>query len=112
MISQGQVLIREEKENRSDSWMVDSACTAHIYKERYFFKGVLSEKGNVQVGKKSLISAEGYCLVEFNTVLKGRNIFISLEDVLYMPNTVHNLISSSRASRKGFKTVIYCCNEN
>lgn len=63
MISQGQVLITEGKGNRSGSWMIDSGCTAHICNKRSFFKCFVSEKGDVQVGKKSLLSAEGYGLV-------------------------------------------------
>lgn len=45
-------------------------------------------------------------LSNLNTIVEGINISITPEDVLYVPNMVHNLFSSSRARRKGLKTVI------
>lgn len=93
-------------ETTSRKWMVDSACTRHICNNRESFFNLTETTGTIQVGNKEEIAARGVGSVQVLSTVNGKIIPLLLQNVLYSPDIMYNLISSSQARKNGLRTEI------
>lgn len=92
--------------SKHSKWMVDSACTRHICNNRHNFSHVSETNDTVQVGNSEEIRAEGVGTVPVSCTVDGEAVDLKLTDVLYCPNIIYNLISSSQTRKNGLRTEI------
>ena len=92
----------------SKKWMLDSACTRHISNCREHFATFTPCSGQVQVGNNDTVKSEGVGLVRMDAVVNGNRKRISLNNVIYAPEMMHNLISVSCVCKKGIRVTIDC----
>ena len=95
-----------KQSNNSSKWMVDCACTRHICNDKDSFTTLVCSQDSVQVGNKEELSAHGYGSVTLTSVVNGVTFNLELHDVLYCPEMMYNLISSSETRKKGLRTEI------
>lgn len=65
--------------------------------------------GKFQVAKKDTIRSEVYGTIHIMTLLDRREKLITIQNVMYAPDILFNLISTSQAVHHGFRTEIYEC---
>jgi hypothetical protein len=85
-----------------DSWVADSATTSHICNKRESFNSYvpLTSKSIEGLGGKS-ISALGIGKVDIKCKVEGKIVTNSLQNVLYAPDAVNNLISIIKLDNAG-----------
>lgn len=98
----------ESKQLSSTEWVIDWACTAHIYNQISNFHTFTPVKRKVQVGNQEYIDALRYGDVHKTDKNWGKDKAIILQDVFYVPDLVQNLISVSQCQRNGCKAEIDC----
>ncbi|GJQ90820.1 zinc finger, CCHC-type containing protein [Tanacetum coccineum] len=87
------------------AWWVDSGATAHVYKDRCWFKTYesLNDGSILHMGNKSTTLVHGRGCVDLRLSF-GKAV--SLLNVLHVPNIRKNLVSSSVLNNCGYKQVI------
>ena len=88
----------------SPSWLVDSACTAHItYDQSLFATYEPLESASFQMGTKASakVAGRGDVLLKLN--VNGRIQPCKLTDVLHVPDFAFSLLSVSRMTELGLK---------
>lgn len=86
--------MQERAVNRDSWWYVDSGCSRHMTGERSLltdFKGGLRQPVNFAGDKGGVITGKG----------KVSNGTLTLEDVNYVAQLTHNLVSVSQVADKG-----------
>lgn len=96
----------ENREENSDSWILDSGCTKHMTNRKENFVSFTSERGTVKVGNDETIQSLGYGKVKVTAIVKGKKRDVVLSHVLYAPDLIYNLISMSQARRNNFRIII------
>ncbi|CDF39664.1 unnamed protein product [Chondrus crispus] len=88
----------------SPSWLVDSACTAHITYDRSLFATYEPlESASVQMGTKASAKVAGRGDVHLKLNVNGRMEPCKLTDVLHVPDFAFSLLSVSRMTELGLK---------
>lgn len=90
----------------SSKWMLDSACTSHICNDKSAFVSIRNNDSKVQVGNHNYVDSTAIGTVILRTIVDGKSRQLRLEDVIYAPEIIYNLISVSKARRNGFKFVV------
>ncbi|CDF40427.1 unnamed protein product [Chondrus crispus] len=86
------------------SWLVDSACTAHITYDRSLFATYEPlESASVQMGTKASAKVAGRGDVHLKLNVNGRIEPGKLTDVLHVPDFAFSLLSVSRMTELGLK---------
>lgn len=86
------------------SWLVDSACTAHITYDRSLFATYEPlESASVQMGTKASAKVAGRGDVHLKLNVNGRIEPCKLTDVLHVPDFAFSLLSVSRMTELGLK---------
>lgn len=86
--------------------MLDTACTRHISNEQSHSRHFVEQSGIVQVGNRETVELYVYGMGRVRTTVNGGSHWIILENVIYSPKFMFNLISMSRVRRHGFKIPI------
>ena len=97
-ISEGDVPLR------STSWLIDSACTAHMTFDRSTFVTYKPMKSaTVEMGTKAqaVVAGCGDVVVQLN--VNGRKMPCKLKDVLHVPEFGYSLLSVPKLTANGFK---------
>lgn len=79
-----------------------SSCTSHVINEKSNFETTFPHRGEIQVGNDEFIEAKGVGAVEVETIVDSKKHNIVLQDVLYAPKFLYNLISLPQAAQKHF----------
>ncbi|CDF34864.1 unnamed protein product [Chondrus crispus] len=88
----------------SPSWLVDSACTAHITYDRSLFATYEPlDSASVQMGTKASAKVAGRGDVHLKLNVNGRIEPCKLTDVLHVPDFAFSLLSVSRMTELGLK---------
>lgn len=58
------------------------------------------------VGNKETVASQGIGTVKIRSVVNNKQYVTEFQDVLYAPDMMYNLISCSKARRKGFRASI------
>lgn len=102
----GKALLTTENYRKSDKWMLDSCCSKHMCNNKAYFSNFVEREGVVQVGNKEVIPSYGVGTVPMTTMVNGKQHYVTLHDVLYTQDIMHNLISISQVRRKQFRVRI------
>jgi len=78
-------------------WLVDSATTSHICNQHEAFNPYTPIE-DISIGGVGGLKAhaKGRGIVHIQSLYEGRTYTLKLEDVLYVPDNQHNLISLGR----------------
>lgn len=95
-----------KQNGNSSRWMVDCACTRHICNDKSSFSKLVCANNTVQVGNQDCLAAHGSGSVSLSSMVDGVELKLELHDVLYCPQMMYNLISSSATRKKGLRTEI------
>jgi len=92
-------------ENRSttSSWLLDSGCTDHVFKDKQYFVDFNYHRTNITTGDNNnhTFFTEGKGTVEFQVVTLGTLRTIRLHDAYYAPNSAETLISENTLVERG-----------
>lgn len=106
MVTRPTALESENEKSGSSQWIIDLACTKHITSYRRNFIEYWESVGQVQVVNQATIKSEGQGTVRLESIFNERKHTLCLQNVLYSPSMMYNLISAIQARRNGFRTVI------
>lgn len=100
------VMLKGAKGLESNRWILDSCCARHMKNQRENFMTFTNAEETVHIGNNDEIASLGYGTVRLKTIFKGRKSTVMLEDTLYTPDLMCNLISIFKAKRNIFKAII------
>lgn len=96
-------LMGSSDSHQGDEWVIDSGATDHMTKRRDWFSTyeefAVPMKINLCDGNS--VMAYGKGTIDFKSMSRDKHVTGSLNDVLFLPNIVHNLFSVKAAGRKG-----------
>lgn len=88
------------------NWMIKSACTRYVCDTKARFKAIVESPRSIQFGNRAALSDLGVVNVDLTTIVNGRKLNFTLNNVLYCPGLIYNLISCSQCRRNKHRTVI------
>lgn len=91
---------------KNEYCVVDSACTRHISNNRNNFDTFSACDRTVNVGNYETIRSCSIRDVSIVTVVDGKKFNVTLQDVLYLPNIMYNLIGVLRVRKNDCGVVI------
>lgn len=84
----------------NDAWPVDSGCTNHMTGNSKLFRSLdRSVRFRVKIGNRQYIEVQGKGTV----AIEGNQEVKLINDVLFVPNIDHNLLSVGQLVEKGYK---------
>src|SRR5271154_1045043 len=84
----------------SDAWLADSACTSHVAADKSLFVNFIETPSHYIKGLGKLPTL-GKGSIKLVSSVDDKSIPLHLQDVLYVPDAPHNLISVSKATSSG-----------
>ena len=84
----------------SDAWLADSACTSHVAADKSLFVNFIETPSHYIKGLSKL-PALGKGSIKLVSSVDDRSIPLHLQDVLYVPEASHNLISVLKVTTFG-----------
>lgn len=87
-------------------WMLDSASTSHMCKNRDLFYQIRRTEQKVWNGNKSTMEANGIGAVRMISEVCGNEHKITLQDVLYVPQLIHILFRMEKCRSVGYRITI------
>jgi len=86
-----------------NQWFIDSAATQHICNKKHWFTTLRACETvqYVRVGDNGLSRIHGIESIEVTCNVSGEQVEATIEDVLYLPEMVSNLLSTGRLMSKG-----------
>ena len=105
MLTISSSLVATRSDANHSKWIIDSGSTAHMCSDRSMFQSFKNYKRSIQVGNSEFIEASGIGEVDIIARVQGKDTTITLKEVLFVPNILYNLISSSRCRKNGYKIV-------
>lgn len=91
---------------KSTRWILYLGFSKHMCNNKSYFIEFTPSEGDVQVGNNKVLTPLGIRTVKLTTVVDGLEHFLTLKNVLYAPDTIHNLISISQARKRAFRVRI------
>ena len=82
-------------------WVADSGSTVHIVKDKELFRDMAPIQKEIRGIGDQTITAHGIGTVQVQACVGNKASDITLHNVLYTPNAVHNLFSVTRLDREG-----------
>ena len=82
-------------------WIADSRSTTHISKDKALFQEMIPIQKEIQGIGNHMIMAYGTGTVELQACIGNRTSIITLRNVLYTPDAIHNLFSLTHLDRDG-----------
>ena len=82
-------------------WIADSRSTTHISKDKALFREMIPIQKEIRGIRNHMIMAYETGTVELQAHIGNRTSIITLCNVLYTPDTVHNLFSLTHLDRDG-----------
>lgn len=102
-----------------NKWIIDSGCTSHMTFERKYFLDFKSIKGKVYLaGKDNVLESSGIGSLRVKIQNeKGKIIYVTVYDVIYVPKLRSNLLSVMKLMERGLKVnfaeyEVKICKEN
>ena len=94
-------LISEERQESQSKWVVDSAATNHMCKDRNSIRNLkrLKKSKNVKVGNGEYVQAQFEGTVKLKVRSGSKMTVFKLCNVLFVPELKYNLLSVSKASQ-------------
>ena len=96
-------LVSDVVEMSKKTWIVDSAASRHMCKDRKMFQNVrrLRYPKNVKIGDGSIIKARFQGTIKLQIRSVNKVMKFKMRNVLYVPELKYNLLSVSQASECG-----------
>ena len=92
--------------SHSTSWLVDSACTAHMTFNRSLFSNYKPmQSASVEMGTKAKKNVARYGDVVLTLVINGERKPCKLKSVLHVPDFGYSLLSVSKMTQNGLKVL-------
>ena len=84
-------------------WIVDSGATQHMTNDKYWFTNCIELKvpRNVEVGDGRKLLATAIGNIKIQIISEDKYKICSFQNVLYVPELAHNLLSVSQTSKLG-----------
>ncbi|KAK9688266.1 protein of unknown function (DUF4219) [Popillia japonica] len=102
--------LRKLEECSDSSWFLDSGATDHMVNDKQLFTSLrkLDKPIKIAVAKQGqMLEANFVGDMEVISAVNGKNIKIPIENVLYVPNLLHNLFSVRKVEDKGMKITFF-----
>jgi hypothetical protein len=87
---------------KSNVWLMDSGASHHICFEKDDFYELKNTKETILWGNESTCNVLGKGIVKIILEVGGENVTITLNDVLYVPEFKHRVISLGAMSKHGW----------
>lgn len=106
-IKQQIIKLSQQDGSIRDLWIADSGATTHMCNKREWFKNldINSSPSTVRVGDNGETEVLGQGQVQVTCRVAGRNVTVTINKVLLVPNIATNLLSIGQIDERGIKTV-------
>ncbi|KAK9709784.1 hypothetical protein QE152_g26402 [Popillia japonica] len=97
-------------EERNISWFLDSGATEHMVNNKYLFTALknLKEPIKIAVAKQGqMLEAHSVGNIDIISEVNGKQMKIPVQNVLYVPDLLNNLLSIRKLEDKGMR-ITFC----
>jgi hypothetical protein len=103
----GDVAVDEAADDRVKGqrmeWILDSGARAHIVNDATVARNVKVTKQKVAMVDGTAVAAQGICSIDVTSIVDGKEVSITLHDVLLVPEAPYNLLSQNAVQDRGIE---------
>ena len=100
VMEEEEMTLQAVKANKK-TWLLDSGTSSHITHDKSILEEYVSLSGHTIKGVGGKIDAIGKGKIKLASYVYDKAYSITLNDVLYAPDSPHNLISTTRLTAAG-----------
>lgn len=101
-------IINGRKEEKDSTWILDSGASEHLTKDEKLLRNIkiLTRPTKIRIAKAgTTLMANKVGIIYGKTIVNGKEIEVTIRNVLYVPGLEFNLLSVPKLEANGFKVV-------